>query len=232
MKKIVVVDDEIEIARLVVCCLSDAGYDAVSFYDGNSALEYIQSNEVDLAVLDIMLPDVDGFTLCQQIRKKYFFPIIMLTARVEAIDRITGLNIGADDYVTKPFQPLELVARVKTQLRRYTQYNFQNSNIPAPDSDQIDIRGLSINKKIHKCMLNGKEITLTPIEFKILWYMCIHQGEVISSEQLFETVWGEDFLDNNNTVMAHIARLREKLKEPSRKPKYIKTVWGVGYTIE
>ncbi len=178
-----------------------------------------------------MLPDMDGFALCQKIRETHLFPIIMLTAKVEDMDKITGLTLGADDYITKPFNPLELIARVKTQLRRYTRYN----NAPADQDkipDEIDIRGLHISKSSHKCSLNGKELSLTPLEFSILWYLCERKGNVVSSEELFESVWGERYLDNNNTVMAHIARLREKMHEPARKPKYVKTVWGVGYTIE
>ncbi len=154
----------------------------------------------------------------------------MLTAKVEDSDKIMGLTIGADDYITKPFNPLEVVARVKTQLRRYMRYN--QSNQSALPTDEYDIRGLSINKTTHKCFLYGNEIPLTPIEFSLLYHLCKNQGKVISSEELFEAVWGEKFLDNNNTVMAHIGRLREKLHEPSRHPKFIKTVWGVGYTIE
>ena len=176
-----------------------------------------------------MLPDIDGFALCQKIRQDHFFPIIMLTARVEELDKITGLTLGADDYITKPFQPLELVARVKTQLRRYTQYNQMQRE---PEKQEIALGGLYICRDNHKCMLNGAALALTPLEFEILWYLCSHQGQVVSSETLFEAVWGEKYLENsNNTVMAHIARLREKMQEPPRNPKYIKTVWGVGYTI-
>ena len=177
-----------------------------------------------------MLPDIDGFSLCKKIREEHFFPIIMLTAKVEDVDKITGLTMGADDYITKPFNPLELVARVRTQLRRYTRYNRAEKNLE--EEEEKNIRGLYISKSSHKCLLNGKEVTLTPMEFDILWYLCEHCGKVVSSEELFEAVWKEKYMDSNNTVMTHIARIREKMGEPARKPKYIKTVWGVGYTIE
>ncbi len=151
---------------------------------------------------------MDGFTLCQRIREKHLFPVIMLTAKVEDMDKITGLTLGADDYITKPFNPLELIARVKTQLRRYTRYNTAETSVQ--ETNEIDMRGLYISKNSHKCSLNGKELPLTPLEFNILWYLCEHRGNVVSSEELFEAVWGDKYLDNNNTVMAHIARLREK----------------------
>ena len=180
-----------------------------------------------------MLPDVDGFQLLRKIRERYFYPVIMLTAKVEADDKIMGLTIGADDYITKPFHPLEVVARVKTQLRRYVRYNnAANASEKTAPVTEYDIKGLVICKDSHKCTLYGTEVALTPIEFSILWYLCEHKGKVIPSEELYEQVWGEKFIDNNNTVMAHIGRLREKLKEPARNPKFIKTVWGVGYTIE
>jgi two-component system response regulator VanR len=155
----------------------------------------------------------------------------MLTAKIEDIDKINGLTLGADDYITKPFNPLELVARVKSQLRRSETYNHQES-AEQSKPQTLDIKGLVMNEDTHKCTLFGEEISLTPIEFSILWYLCEHRGSVVSSEELFEAVWKENYLDNNNTVMTHIARIREKLKEPPRKPKFIKTVWGVGYQIE
>ena len=225
--KIMVVDDEKEIADLVEVCLVNEGFDVQKFYCGEDALSFAQSNSIDLAVLDVMLPDIDGFTLVQKLRGSFVFPIIMLTAKCEGSDKITGLMLGADDYITKPFSPPELAARVKTQLRRYTRYN---SAIPKPN--EIDVRGLQINNDNHKCCLNGKEVPLTPIEFSVLWYLCSRKNNVVSGEELFEAVWGEKYLDSSNTVMAHIARIREKLGEPPRNPKYIKTVWGVGYTIE
>ena len=225
---ILVVDDEAAIADLVEICLKNEGYTVHKFYTGKEALSCVESTHLDLAILDVMLPDVDGFTLCQKIREDHLFPILMLTAKVEDMDKITGLTLGADDYITKPFNPLELVARVKTQLRRYTRYN------PGAEAvrEEYDIRGLQISRATHKCVLFGEELALTPLEFSILWYLCTRQGQVVSSEALFEAVWGEKYMDSNNTVMSHIARLREKMHEPSRKPKFIKTVWGVGYTIE
>ncbi len=230
---ILIVDDEKEIADLIEVYLKNDGYTVYKFYNGREALKCIESQPLDLAILDVMLPDVDGFRICQKIREKYFYPVIMLTAKNEDMDKIMGLTIGADDYITKPFNPLEVVARVKTQLRRYTQYNANAAGLQKEENKvEYDIRGLTINKDSHKCFLYGEEIALTPIEFSILWYLCDHKGKVVSSEELFENVWGEKFLDNNNTVMTHIGRLREKLKEPVRKPKFIKTVWGVGYTIE
>ncbi len=175
-----------------------------------------------------MMPDLDGFSLLKKIRKHYYFPVIMLTAKSNDLDKINGLTLGADDYLTKPFNPLELAARVKTQLRRYLRYN-QN---PSTNQHIYDFNGLVINNHTHKCTLYDQPLNLTPIEFSILWYLCSKRGNVVTSEELFEAVWQEKYLDNNNTVMAHVARLREKMHENARKPKFIKTVWGVGYTIE
>ena len=230
-EKILVVDDETEIADLIQVYLNNDGYTVYKFYNGVDALKCIEETEIDLAILDVMLPDIDGFRICQKIREKFYFPVIMLTAKIDDSDKIMGLTIGADDYITKPFNPLEVVARVKTQLRRYQRYNNSKQNQTIV-KNEYDIRGLIINRNSHKCFLFGKEISLTPIEFSILWYLCEHQGKVISSEELFEAVWKEKYLDNNNTVMAHIGRLREKMNEPAKKPKFIKTVWGVGYEIE
>lgn len=227
---ILIVDDEKEIADLVEVYLKNEAYNVFKFYNASDALDCVYKEHLSLAILDVMLPDMSGFALCQKIREKHLFPIIMLTAKVEDMDKITGLTLGADDYITKPFNPLELVARVKTQLRRYTRYN--NADVPLPSKNEYDLRGLHICHDSHECTLNGEYLTLTPIEFSILWYLCEHCGNVVSSEELFEAVWGEKYLDNNNTVMAHIARLREKMHEPGRKPKFIKTVWGVGYKIE
>lgn len=230
-EKILIVDDEKEIADLIELYLKNDGYTVYKFYNGIDALKCIETEELSLAILDIMLPDIDGFHICQKIREKYFYPIIMLTAKTEDNDKIMGLTIGADDYITKPFNPLEVSARVKTQLRRYMRYN----NLPVrqtEEKNEYDIRGLIINKDTHKCLLYDKELPLTPIEFSILWYLCKHQGKVVSSEELFEAVWKEKYFNNNNTVMAHIGRLREKMNEPAKRPKFIKTVWGIGYEIE
>ena len=216
-EKILVVDDEKEIADLIEVYLKNDGYTVYKYYNGTDALRYIEETELDLAILDIMLPDIDGFRICQKIREKYFYPVIMLTAKVEDGDKIMEFR-------------RVLFRSVKTQLRRYTRYNVGRET-PAPH-DELDIRGLQISRQTHKCLLNGKAVALTPIEFEILWYLCSRRGTVVSSEELFEAVWGEQYLDNNNTVMTHIARLREKMKEPARRPKYIKTIWGVGYTIE
>lgn len=229
MERILVVDDEKEIADLVEVCLRNENYEVYKFYNATDALACIEKSDISLAVLDVMLPDIDGFTLCQKIREKHLFPIILLTAKVEDMDKILGLTLGADDYVTKPFNPLELIARVKTQLRRCNRYNAALNS--APEIKEHDFSGLYICQETHRCTLYGEELQLTPIEFSILWYLCERRGIVVSSEELFEAVWGEKYLDNNNTVMAHVARLREKMHEPSRKPKFVKTVWGVGYTI-
>ena len=229
-ERILVVDDEREIADLLELYLKNDGYTVCKFHNGADALECIENTDIDLAILDVMLPDIDGFQICRKIREKYYFPVIMLTAKIESGDKIMGLTLGADDYITKPFNSLEVVARVKTQLRRYRKYN-QPAN-SAEEQNEYDIRGLVINNDSHKCTLFGKELQLTPIEFSILWYLCENRGKVVSSEEMFEAVWKEKYFNSNNTVMAHIGRLREKMHEPARNPKFIKTVWGVGYEIE
>ena len=230
-ERILIVDDEKEIADLLEVYLKNDHYMVYKYYNGTDALRCMEETEIDLAILDVMLPDMDGFQICRKIREKFFFPVIMLTAKIEDSDKIMGLTIGADDYITKPFNPLEVVARVKTQLRRCSKYNVSGSS-QATKQSEYDIRGLVINKDSHKCSLYGREISLTPIEFSILWYLCEHQGKVVPSEELFEAVWKEKYMNNNNTVMAHIGRLREKLEEPAKKPRFIKTIWGVGYGIE
>ncbi len=226
---ILVVDDEKEIADLVELYLRNENYNIYKFYSPIEALKSIDEIKYDLAVLDVMMPVMDGFKLCQKIREKYNFPVIMLTAKVDEMDKITGLTLGADDYITKPFSPLEMVARVKAQLRRFTRYNegIQQSN------DILEVSGLVMNKTTHECSLNEQPLVLTPTEFSILWILCENRGQVISSEKLFQEVWGEKYFSgSNNTVMVHIRHLREKMKEPEGNPKFIKTVWGVGYKIE
>ena len=226
---ILIVDDEKEIADLVEVIMKNEGFETLKFYDSLMAQKEIETNSnIDLAILDVMMSGLDGFSLCTKIREKYTYPIIMLTARVEDIDKITGLAIGADDYMTKPFNPLELVARVKAQLRRYKYY----SSVKLLDKEVFEHNGMCINRTGHTVTLFHESISLTPTEFEILWLLCENVGNVVSSEKIFETVWKEDYLDSNNTVMVHIRRIREKLKEPPRNPKIIKTVWGVGYKIE
>ena len=208
--------------------LQSEGFTIHKCGSGTAALEVVRSVPLDLAILDVMLPDISGFTLCSEIRKEHHFPVLMLTAKVEDSDKITGLTIGADDYITKPFNPLELIARVKAQLRRYTRYNETDKSA----GEVIDFNGLVINRSTHECWLYDQPLVLTPIEFDILWMLCENRGQVISAEKLFESVWKEKYLDRNNTVMVHIRRLREKMGEPSRNPRFIKTVWGVGYKID
>ena len=231
-RKVLVVDDEKLIVKGIRFSLEQDGMEVDCAYDGEEALEMAKEKKYDIILLDLMLPKMDGLEVCQQTREFSQVPIIMVTAKGEDMDKIMGLEYGADDYITKPFNPLEVVARVKTQLRRYQSYNSPNLS-QSEEKDEYDIRGLLINRVSHKCYLYGKEIALTPLEFSILWYLCEHQGKVVASEELFEAVWKEKYLRNsNNTVMAHIGRLREKLNEPSKNPKFIKTVWGVGYEIE
>lgn len=226
---ILVVDDEHEIADIIALYLQSSEYKVQKCYTGEEALRYIDSGKVDLAILDVMLPDIDGFEILRRIRKKYNFPVIMLTAKVDATDKITGLTLGADDYIPKPFNPLEMVARVKAQLRRYTKYNDGAKN----SEDIIDFAGLVLNRASHECIFNERQLTLTPLEFDILWLLCENRGKVISSEELFKQVWKEEYYKNsNNTVMVHIRHLREKMSGPTGKSDFIKTVWGVGYKVE
>ena len=192
-------------------------------------MKCIEEISLDLAILDVMLPDGSGLQICQSIREKYTFPIIMLTAKEEETDKITGLTLGADDYITKPFQPLELVARVKAQLRRYKKYNAA----PVQEEGLIIHAGLVIDVNTHECLLNEKPLSLTPTEFSILRILCEQKGNVVSSEQVFHEIWGDEYFSKStNTITVHIRHLREKMNDSVEKPKYIKTVWGVGYKIE
>ena len=222
---ILVVDDEIEIADLIELYLKNEGYNVYKTYSSEKALKIIEKRNIDLALLDIMMPDIDGFTLCQTIRRNHNFPIIMVTAKITDADKIKGLNIGADDYITKPFMPLELIARVKAQLRRYKSYNQSQNKI-------LVIKDLTLDKDKHECLKNGKKINLTPTEFSILYLLANNKDKVITTEKLFEEVWKEPYLTSSSaTIMVHIRHLREKLGE-NDKIKYINTIWGVGYQIE
>lgn len=228
-EKVLVVDDEQEIADLISLYLENEGYQVFKFYDAAGALQCTQSERIDLAILDVMLPDMNGFQLCQQMRERHHYPIIMLTAKGEGIDKITGLSLGADDYMTKPFQPLELVARVKAQLRRYKRYNASRDQ----NSDLIILSGLVLDAKAHRCTLNDKPLSLTPTEFSILQILCQRKGSVVSAEELFRLIWRDEYYTkNNNTITAHIRHLREKMGDSYEHPRYIKTVWGYGYKIE
>ena len=225
---VLVVDDEKEIADLVEVYLKNENYNVYKCYTSEKAIKYVDTIKLDITILDIMIQGKNGFEICKYIREKGLkFPVIMLTAKIEDNDKIKGLTLGADDYITKPFNPLELVARVKSALRRYTIYNNEKE-----EKNIIEINGLIIDKEKHKCLLYDKEIDLTPMEFDILLYLATNRGKVISSEELFENVWKEKYFDSNNTVMVHIRRIREKLNENTKNPKFIKTVWGVGYKIE
>lgn len=228
-EQILIVDDEKEIADLVTLYLENEGFSVFKFYSSTEALECIHTQSIDLAILDIMMPEIDGLKLCQIIRKQYNYPIIMLTAKSTELDKINGLMLGADDYLTKPFLPLELVARVKAQLRRYTRYN-----VGAEQNQDIFIHhGLVLNRKTHECTLNEKPLSLTPTEFEILTILCEKKGSVVSSEELFHQIWKDEYYSkNNNTITVHIRHLREKMQDSFEKPKYIKTVWGCGYKIE
>lgn len=264
-EKILVIDDERDIANLLEVYLQNENYIVYKYYCAKDAMPCIENEDIDLAILDVMLPDMDGFSLCQLIREKYTYPIIMLTAKIKETDKITGLTLGADDYVTKPFLPLELVARVKAQLRRYERYGARtdqpaenmsfdgniientsaNGSYDAADGtyasnhagtesdDTIICRGILLKKCAHECYLDGDEISLTPTEFTILQALCEAKGRVLSAEELFHIIWKDEYYSkSNNTITVHIRHLREKLKDTGERPKYIKTIWGVGYKIE
>ena len=228
-EQILIVDDEKEIADLVTLYLENEGFSVFKYYSSTEALECINTQSIDLAILDIMMPEIDGLKLCQIIREQYNYPIIMLTAKSTELDKINGLMLGADDYLTKPFLPLELVARVKAQLRRYTRYNVGTEQ----NQDIFIHHGLVLNRKTHECTLNEKPLSLTPTEFEILAILCEKKGSVVSSEELFHQIWKDEYYSkNNNTITVHIRHLREKMQDSFEKPKYIKTVWGCGYKIE
>lgn len=229
MANILIVDDEVEIADLMEVHLVNQGHNVLKCYSPLAALQSVQQG-VDLAVLDVMMPQMDGFALCRRLREeRHTFPIIMLTAKDADGDKINGLTLGADDYMVKPFNPLELIARINAQLRRAKVFSGGEG---AAASEEIDINGLVVNPAAHSCTLYGRKISLTPTEFSILLLLAQNRGRVIGSEQIFETVWGEPFLESNNTVMVHMQKLRKKLSDTEKHKKFIQTVWGVGYKIE
>lgn len=230
-EKILVIDDEHDIADLLEVYLQNESYIVYKFYSAKEAIAFIEKEELDLAIIDIMLPDIDGFSICRKIREKYTYPIIMLTAKDGESDKITGLTFGADDYVTKPFRPLELIARVKAQLRRYKKYT------PAPSDESrvnplLTYDKLQLNTQTYECLLESEKIALTPTEFSILRMLLEYEGNVVSVEELFHSVWKDEYYSkNSSTITVHIRHLREKLKDTSEKSQYIKTIWGVGYKI-
>ncbi|MCT8976950.1 response regulator transcription factor [Clostridium sp. CX1] len=227
---ILVVDDEKEIRDLIGIYLANDDYRVLKAGNGIEALNSLEKENVDLIILDIMMPNMDGMEACMQIRKDKNMPIIMLSAKSEDIDKIMGLTTGADDYVTKPFNPLELIARVKSQLRRYKRLN--SSAALERNEAVIEVDDLLINIDTHEVKKGSREIKLTPREFDILLLLARNKGIVFSIEKIYEMVWKEEFFQSDNTVMVHIRKIREKVEDNPRKPRFIKTVWGVGYKIE
>ena len=234
MEKILIVDDEKEIRDLVEIYLKSEGYDTIKASDGEEALEIIERDrDIDLIVLDIMMPNISGIEVCLKIREERELPIIMLSAKSEDMDKILGLNMGADDYLTKPFNPLELVARVKSQLRRFYKLNPRAKTKGEEEQGNIiTIDDLEINLETHEIFIDEREIKLTPTEFDILVLLSKSRGKVFSITNIYESVWNQEFMESDNTVMVHIRKVREKTEENPRKPRFIKTVWGVGYKID
>lgn len=230
MEKILVADDDSEIAELICTYLENDGFAAETARDGMETLAMLRSGDYQLLILDIMMPGIDGLEVCRQLRKFMNIPVIMLSAKSQDIDKITGLSFGADDYMIKPFNPLELLARVKSQLRRYLKFNPGGN--PASGGDIIDVNGLMIDIKSHEVTLFDKIVKLTPIEFDILSLLARNRGMVFSSEAIFSSIWNEKYYTSNNTVIMHIRNIREKLGDDTKNPRYIKTIWGVGYKIE
>lgn len=235
MEKILVVDDEKEIRDLIEIYLKGEGYETVKAADGEEALEVLsREKDIDLIILDIMMPKMNGIEACLKIREERELPIIMLSAKAEDVDKILGLNMGADDYLTKPFNPLELIARVKSQLRRFyrlnPKVNIQGTN--EVEGNIITIEDLVINFDTHEVSIDGKVVKLTPTEFDILALLAKNRGKVFSIANIYESVWNQEFMESDNTVMVHIRKIREKTEENARKPRFIKTVWGVGYKID
>lgn len=229
-KNILVVDDEKEIAELIEIHLMSQDYNVTKAKNGLEALKFLEENHYDLVLLDVMMPKLDGKETLKRIREKFNIPVIMVTAKTSEKDKVEGLTLGADDYVSKPIKPLELIARVKAQLRRYTVLNPNKVEVAEPEV--ITIRNLYINRQTHEVKVDTDEIKLTKIEFDILYLLAKNPNKVFSTDEIFENVWKEKNFDATNNVMVHIRRLRNKLKEETREEKIITTVWGVGYKIE
>ena len=229
MFNILVCDDDKEIVDAIDIYLSQEGYHILKAYDGLQAIEIMKKEEVHLILLDIMMPNLDGIRATRKIRETSSVPIIMLSAKSEEVDKITGLNIGADDYVTKPFNPLELIARVKSQLRRYTQLG----NLATEEKEAVYVcGGLVVNDDLKTVTVDGEPVKLTPIEYNILVLLIKNQGKVFSIEQIYENIWNEEAIGADNTVAVHIRHIREKIEINPREPRYLKVVWGIGYKIE
>lgn len=228
MAKILVCDDDKEIVEAIEIYLNQEGYEVVKAYNGEEALKKLKEN-VDLIVMDIMMPKLDGIRATLKIREEENIPIIMLSAKSEDADKILGLNVGADDYVTKPFNPLELVARVKSQLRRYTQLG---SNVKPSGHTIYSTGGLSINDDLKEVTVDGEQVKLTPMEYNILLLLTKNQGKVFSINQIYENIWNENAVGVDNTVAVHIRHIREKIEINPKEPRYLKVVWGIGYKIE
>lgn len=229
MSKILVCDDDKEIVEAIEIYLTQEGYEVVKAYDGQEALKVLKETPIDLLVIDVMMPRLDGIRATLKIREKNNIPIIILSAKSEDADKILGLNVGADDYVTKPFNPLELVARVKSQLRRYTRLG---STVKNENEAVYTTGGLSINDDLKQVTVDGESVKLTPIEYNILLLLVRNQGKVFSIEQIYESIWNEDAIGADNTVAVHIRHIREKIEINPKEPRYLKVVWGVGYKIE
>lgn len=222
---ILIVDDDEDIRTMLKIYLQNEGFSVILCQNAEEALEKIDTYKVELILLDIMMPGINGLEACVTIRQKAKMPIIFMSAKAEDMDKIQGLLLGADDYITKPFNPLELVTRVKVQLRRYKQYNETDKR------DQLSYKDLILDKKIRQVWKKGKEIRLTPKEFQILEVLLEHKGMTLTVGQIYEHVWKEEFLCNENTVFMHISNLREKIEDDPQENQYIKTVWGRGYKI-
>lgn len=228
--KILVVDDEKEIADLLEIYLISDGFEVLKAYNGEEGLKILEQEKVDLMLLDVMMPGIDGLEMCRRVREDKNIPIIIVSAKSQELDKILGLSTGADDYVSKPFNPLELMARVKSQLRRYRELNPAHQE--KQKNQKIVLKNLEIDKATHQVQVYGEPVKLTPIEFDILYLLASHPGRVFSTDEIFEKVWHEKVYEANNTVMVHIRRLRGKMQDDARVDKIITTVWGVGYKIE